>query len=76
MAPLTQLCRKSDDEGDFNPRCQHIIRHPQNKIEPRQCLRAAMRGDRFCGTPGHNDEDHRHPGRRIARRPPQHPERL
>jgi hypothetical protein len=45
---VTHLCRKPDDAGTFNPRCEHIIRRPRDSDQPRQCLRAAKRGTAFC----------------------------
>ena len=42
------LCRKPDDNGVFNLRCEHIIPKPKGETEPRQCRRAARRGTRFC----------------------------
>jgi hypothetical protein len=50
--PITTLCRKPDDEGAFNPRCQHILlpSDPKSRAPdgPRQCRRAAVKDARFC----------------------------
>lgn len=46
---MTALCRKPDDTGAFNPRCQHVLEKPRGEETPRQCRAAAMKGTSLCG---------------------------
>lgn len=47
---LAKYCGKPDGSGQFNFRCQYVMNPPRGEACPRQCLRAAEAGGRYCAT--------------------------